>query len=488
MKKLILLFISGVYFNLSAQDKIKIYADYDAAIGYHDHYNTSSNNYGNAIQNAAYTLPGNQGGLNENRALIHFDLNNVPKNKKIKSIKLNLFALGNSNNGLYHRGSQNSTYITRVTENWSEKTVTWDNQPKSTLDNKVVLSNSTSKNQDYINIDVTQLFTDIISNDNNGIKLSLADEKLENALFFASLNCGDSTKFPFIELEFEKEICLLKNSDFDAAIGYNVGYNTEKNNYGNALQNAAYVLNNNYGDSNVNRALIHFDLSFLPKNCLIKSASLNLYALISNGIPNHSGDNAAYIERVIEPWKEYSVTWNNQPNTSIENRVELPKSTSPTQNYLNIDVRKLIVDIVKNENYGLLLKLQKELKGNALFFASNNFSDSTKRPTLDVCFEEIDTIKIDTVSIAKINILNNFSVNLFPNPVNQLLKVELVEPFNDLSYDIIDISGMTVQKQSGIKSKSFEIDFTNYNSGTYFFRFYSSTDSILYSKKIIVNH
>jgi hypothetical protein len=488
MKNLIFLFISILTFSLSAQDKIKIYADYDAAIGYHDNYNTSSNNYGKAIQNAAYTLPGAQGGLNENRALIHFDLNKINKEKKIKAIKLNLFALGDSKNGLFHRGSQNSAYITRITENWNENTVTWDNQPKNTLENKVVLSNSSSNNQDYTNIDVTQLFIDILSTNNYGIKLMLAEEKLENALFFASLNSGDSTKFPFIEIEYDNEICINVNADFDAAIGYNVGYNTENNNYGKAIQNAAYVLKNNLGDSNVNRALIHFDLSFIPKKCLIKSAKLNLYALVYNGIPQHSGENAAYIERVIDPWVENQVTWNNQPKSTNENRVEIGKSTSPTQDYTEIDVTKLTEDLLKYENHGFMLRLQSERIGNALFFASNNFSDTTKRPTLEICYEEIDTIKTDTINIAMIKVDKKYSINLYPNPVDQFLKIELLNTNSDLSYDIIDYTGKIIENKSNLTSLSTEVNLTNFQNGTYIFRLFDPTNNIIFSKPIIVSH
>ena len=157
----------------------------DAAIGKHDFFNTSINNYGNAIQNAAYCISGAVGGLNINRALMHFDLTDIPPNSNIISAKLNLYATGPIGTLNGHLGN-NQSVLQRVLFPWEEPTVTWDNQPMSTSQNQVILAQSSSSNQDYLNIDVFTLIKDLNSLENNGIILKLQNEMPENGLLFYS--------------------------------------------------------------------------------------------------------------------------------------------------------------------------------------------------------------------------------------------------------------------------------------------------------------
>ena len=95
--KNITVYLSAILINslsLNAQTTINLTPEYDAAIGYHDTYSTSGNNYGTATQNAAYSIPGTRGGVNNNRALIKFDLSGIPNGSNIISAKLDLYALG----------------------------------------------------------------------------------------------------------------------------------------------------------------------------------------------------------------------------------------------------------------------------------------------------------------------------------------------------------------------------------------------------------
>ena len=96
--KLFYFFLGTLLFTFysNAQTSVTLIASKDAAIGYHDGTNTANNNYGNAIQNAAYAIPSvaQSGGLNVNRALIDFNLSTIPVGATILSAKLNLYALG----------------------------------------------------------------------------------------------------------------------------------------------------------------------------------------------------------------------------------------------------------------------------------------------------------------------------------------------------------------------------------------------------------
>lgn len=194
-----------VTFTIVAQNSIKITADYDAAIGYHDNYNTAGNNYGTALQNAAYVLPGAQGGLNVNRALIHFNLSLIPTNAYIVSAKLNLYALGTSGTLQGHEGTSNEGLITRVIESWNENTVTWNNQPKTDSLHGKILSASTSPTQDYLEVDITDMVK-LMQISNHGILIKQKNNLVAKALLFASLNTSDSTKFPSLVIEYNIQI------------------------------------------------------------------------------------------------------------------------------------------------------------------------------------------------------------------------------------------------------------------------------------------
>ncbi len=270
---------------------------------------------------------------------------------------MNLYALGKLGTLNGHTGLNNNGVLQRIIEDWSENTVTWNSQPSTTNQNAVYLSASISPNQDYTNIDVTSLVKDLINENNYGILLKLQEEISTNALIFASTNSEDSSRFPKLEITFDN--CITVLSKKDAAIGYHDNYNTDDNNYGTAIQNAAYTISGSNGGLNVNRALIDFDLTSIPKGSIITSANLNLYAIGQLGILNgHVGNNNnSVLQRITEDWKEDKVTWNAQPSTTNINQVSLPASNNSLEDYLNIDVTSLVQDLIDNNNYGVLLKL-----------------------------------------------------------------------------------------------------------------------------------
>ena len=134
------------------------------------------------------------------------------------------------------------------------------------------------------------------------------------------------------------------------------------------------------------RAIFEFDLSSIPTNAYITEVKLSLfYVPTSYGAGEHcseDGPNECFISRVIEPWDESTVTWNNQPSVSDENQVLLPASTHVEQDYKNIDVTGLVQDMFDNGNNGFLLKLKNESHYRRLTFGSSDCEDETKRPKL----------------------------------------------------------------------------------------------------------
>jgi gliding motility-associated-like protein len=142
--------------------------------------------------------------------------------------------------------------------------------------------------------------------------------------------------------------------------------------------------------SNV-RALINFDFATIPPGATIISATLELFHYPSpynTGHSNMSGPAICYLERIVTPWTENSVTWNTQPATTTINALTLPAPTSNTQNY-SINVISLVIDMLADpaNSHGFMLRLQNESYYRSLLFASSDMSNSALHPKLTIMYD-----------------------------------------------------------------------------------------------------
>ncbi|HEX3006962.1 MAG TPA: DNRLRE domain-containing protein [Bacteroidales bacterium] len=144
----------------------------------------------------------------------------------------------------------------------------------------------------------------------------------------------------------------------------------------------------NDGLFNISRALIVFDLSAIPSQTVIKKATLSLYWVKYMNLTSQTGDNAFSILKVTENWNEHTITWNNQPDTSSQNKVMVPKSTGETQSYVDVDVTPMVQEMINHpaENFGFMLKLEDEFPYKLVVLASSDYPESKKRPKLIVYF------------------------------------------------------------------------------------------------------
>ncbi len=133
---------------------------------------------------------------------------------------------------------------------------------------------------------------------------------------------------------------LALNNHPDGAYSANYNYSTYKR-----ISMMAWTYS---GQTMFNRNVMRFVLDEIPTGSQIVSAILYLYSdptitspSSSDGNSQLSGTNEFYIERIIEPWDVLTVTWNNQPASTMENRLLIPPSTSVTEN-IQIDLTGMV--------------------------------------------------------------------------------------------------------------------------------------------------
>ncbi|MBS2100293.1 DNRLRE domain-containing protein [Carboxylicivirga linearis] len=183
---------------------------------------------------------------------------------------------------------------------------------------------------------------------------------------------------------------LVLNLQPDGETGKDAVFSKIKpdNNYGDLKDIHLYAWTQN-GGTNINRVAIDFDLSAIPQEAQIDSAFLSLYFDDdSNYGTEHKGDNSFMIQRITSDWDESTITWNTQPNTTEVNQVNVSSASLPTQDFTDIKLTDLIIDLFENKDnrHGLMLKLENEVVYKLLLIASSDNPNETIRPKLDVYY------------------------------------------------------------------------------------------------------
>lgn len=144
------------------------------------------------------------------------------------------------------------------------------------------------------------------------------------------------------------------------------------------------------------RSLLCFtELSNIPSNAVIVSATLRLYGVTSDrntsypGAPASYYENTVVVQQVTSPWNENTVTWNTQPSTTTANQFIIPQSTSQYNwNYSNSspELVAMVQNMVSGNNYGFMLRLQTEQHYRNMVFASSDHPDASLHPELEVTY------------------------------------------------------------------------------------------------------
>lgn len=147
------------------------------------------------------------------RSLIKFDFSSIPQGSVLASAKLSLFCNTSSGHHQLHSG-ENSSYLLRITSDWDQYQVIWDNQPTTTLEDAIILPESQSLTQDYPEIDVLDHVRYFIEHPemNFGFMIQLVEEELYRAMIFGSSNHLDPAKRPLLEIDYYP--CIEPDTSF----------------------------------------------------------------------------------------------------------------------------------------------------------------------------------------------------------------------------------------------------------------------------------
>jgi len=237
----------------------------------------------------------------------------------------------------------------------------------------------------------------------------------------------------------------------DVPFSFHDNFPTASTNYNSALHFSAFSQTGNIGGENAGRALIDFDLSFIPQDSTIFGAFLSVSAIGPYGVGEvvsigHIGQNECTLERVTSSWGESTVTWNNQPTTTTMNLIIVPSSSYALQNYPSINVTELIRDIHSDPNpsNGLMLKLISENPNTGLAFFGSLAPLPDKRPMLTVIYGDCKTSRVGINDNDKDEIVLNITPSI--SSAGSVVRLDMLSDLNAVcSAEMIDASGRPVE-------------------------------------------
>jgi hypothetical protein len=213
----------------------------------------------------------------------------------------------------------------------------------------------------------------------------------------------------------------------------------------------------------------------------VQKAELSLYHNPGGNNIGHStlsGPNDCYVERIITPWLENTVTWNNQPATTAQNSIIFPASTSNSQDYLNVDVTALVQDMIADpaNSHGFMIRLVNEQAYRSMKFASGDYPNSQLHPLLMIITNAPN-------AVAEIN--SPSLTDVYPNPANERVYLRFNDAGNERKVIVHDMDGRIVLFED-CKEKEVVLDLSGISGGVYFITVTSEGHTEI-KKLVIVN-
>ncbi len=162
------------------------------------------------------------------------------------------------------------------------------------------------------------------------------------------------------------------------------------NNFNYSVSNTAYSWTDDGADAD-KYILLRFDFpQDLMQNSNICDAKLSLYFNPTDPYEpfdfhylNPDNDNGFIISRITQTWNPSSVTWNTKPSITGANQITVPGPSTNNQNYINIDVKTLVNQMVSgNARHGFQIRMKNPNPYRGLLFASSTNSNSALHPKL----------------------------------------------------------------------------------------------------------
>jgi len=183
----------------------------------------------------------------------------------------------------------------------------------------------------------------------------------------------------------------------DAMIGLNNhpnGSQTANNNYSTYPRISMHAWTYS-GATMFKRSVMRFLFDEIPLGSHVVSATLYFYSdptitspSSAEGNSQLSGTNEFYIERITEDWDDLTVTWNNQPATTTDNRLLIPASVSTTEN-IQINMTDMVQYWIDNPelNYGIKMFLQTEVRYRSRNYGSMEHTNTSIHPKLVIEYD-----------------------------------------------------------------------------------------------------
>ncbi|MFY0675417.1 MAG: gliding motility-associated C-terminal domain-containing protein [Bacteroidia bacterium] len=163
------------------------------------------------------------------------------------------------------------------------------------------------------------------------------------------------------------------------------------------------------GVPRIMRSFVKFDLSIfgqIDATALPSSATLDLfyYRNATAGDEHlNIGDNAFYIERIVEDWSQDTIRWQypissgnlrmpdvSANTSSLKNRILVPATTTATQD-VQVDMSEMVRFWFEkpDSNFGFRIMLANENTIRQVHFCSSDYPDAQYRPKLTVDFPRV---------------------------------------------------------------------------------------------------
>lgn len=149
----------------------------------------------------------------------------------------------------------------------------------------------------------------------------------------------------------------------------------------------------NQGQLEKCHSLLSFDYGELPK--IIKPEWITNAELILIPVTlkdEGKTDESAYrftVRRVIQPWQDSLVTWENQPASSDKDQVVIKLNKRKRSSVINLNVTTLVKNMFKHGNFGFIMFGEDSIHSQLAYrnwFASARIDDKSLRPALVITY------------------------------------------------------------------------------------------------------